>query len=182
MRNPWSLIVAVALAGSPLGCDKKQDKPAETPTTPAGSATPGEHGSAEPHAEHGSAAAAAPDALPPGNVVQTEMRMLTSILEATVRGIGARDVRAIEHELHRLHAAKEATTAAIKDGSYKLPVNADKVDAFVAMDEAFHEDLGALVSASRANDIPKAADALGAIMRSCEGCHATFRAPVAPTP
>jgi len=104
------------------------------------------------------------------------MRMLTSILEATVRAIGARDVRPIEHELHRLHAAKEATTAALRDGSYKLPMNPEQVDAFVAMDEAFHQHLGALVSASRANDIPRAADALGAIVRSCEGCHAMFRA------
>jgi cytochrome c556 len=116
------------------------------------------------------------DALPPGNVVQTEMRMLTQILEATVRGIGARDVRPIEQMLHKLHAAKEATTAAATGGSYKLPKNADSLAGFIAMDEAFHRHLGALVKASRANDVPRAADALGAIVRSCEGCHAVYRA------
>ncbi len=144
-----------------LGCDPKQ--PATTATS--GSA----HGSAVP--------AEIPPPSAPGNPVQIEMRMLTTILEATVRAIGARDVRPIEHELHRLHAAKEATTAALRDGSYKLPRNPEQVDAFVAMDEAFHEHLGTLVSASRANDIPRTADALGMIVRSCEGCHAIFRAP-----
>jgi len=113
--------------------------------------------------------------LAPGNVVQTEMRLMTSILEATVRAIGARDVRGLDHELHRLHAAKEATTAAVRDGSYKLPKNPDQVAAFEAMDEAFHKDLAALVYASRDNDVPRAAEALGAIMRGCEGCHTTFR-------
>jgi cytochrome c556 len=117
----------------------------------------------------------APAEPPPGNVIQTEMRLMTSILEATVRGIGARDVRAIAPELHRLHAAKEATTAALRDGSYTLPRQPDQVDAFLAMDDAFHDHLGALVRASRANDVPAAAEALGSIMRGCEGCHATFR-------
>lgn len=115
------------------------------------------------------------DAPAPGNVVQTEMRMLTQILEATVRGIGARDVRPVEHMLHDLHAAKDATTAAVKAGTYKLPANADNIAGFTAMDEAFHVHLGSLVMASRANDVAKAADALGAIMRGCEGCHAAFR-------
>lgn len=152
--STWMLILAMAL----VGCSRDE------PAAPKGS------GAAEP-------ATAAPPLPPPGNAVQTEMRMLTSTLEATVRAIGARDVRPIEQELHKLHAAKEATTAAIRDGSYKLPKNPGQVDAFVAMDEAFHEHLGALVMASRANDVPRAADALGAIVRGCEGCHATFRLP-----
>lgn len=116
------------------------------------------------------------DAQPaPTNPVQVEMRLMTQILEVTVRAIGARDVRPIEHELHRLHAAKEATSAAVTSGAYKLPKNADNVAGFTAMDEAFHEDLGALVTASRANDVPGAAEALGAIMRGCQGCHAAYR-------
>jgi cytochrome c556 len=122
------------------------------------------------------AAAAASDAAgPPPNVVQTEMRMLTQILEATVRGIGANDVRGIDEQLHRLHAAKEATSAAVKSGTYKLPKNPEGVAQFEAMDEAFHEHLGSLVRASRANDVPAAADALAQIVRGCPSCHAVFR-------
>ena len=157
------LILAMTLGRTLVGCDGKQ------PASTSGSA----HSSAAPH---GSAES------PPGNPVQIEMRMLTSILEATVRAIGARDVRPIEHALHRLHAAKETTTAALRDGSYKLPKNHDQVRAFVAMDEAFHEHLKTLVSASHANDIPATANALGSIVRDCEGCHVTFRPAPSPTP
>jgi cytochrome c556 len=167
---PTTSMLFLAMLGCTLpGCDRKQ--PASTATS--GSA----HDSAAPRGSAESAPVS-----PPGNAVQTEMRMLTSILEATVRAIGARDVRPIEHELHRLHAAKEATSAALRDGSYKLPKNPEQVDAFVAMDEAFHEHLGALVSASRANDLTRTADALGTIVRACEGCHVLFRAAPAPAP
>lgn len=165
MFKAWILTLGAALAGVHAGCDEKNPDPA-----------PGsKHDDHAAHAPHAAPAAE----LPPGNVVQTEMRMMTSILEGAVRAIGARDVRSIEHELHRLHGAKDATTAAVRDGSYKLPRNADQVDAFLAMDEAFHADLAALVMASRKNDVPAAADALGKIMRGCEGCHATFRESVA---
>lgn len=137
-----------------------------------GSATAHEHAAP---AEPPEPAAPSADAQPPGNVVQTEMRMLTSILEQTVRGIGVGDVRPIEHELHRLHEAKAATDAALKSGAYKLPKNPEGLEGFEAMDEAFHEQLGALVTASRANDVPAAAEALGAIVRGCPACHAAFR-------
>ena len=149
--NEPMLTRTLLLALTLVGCERDQP----TTAAPAGSA-------------HVAAAA--------GNAVQTEMRMLTATLEATVRAIGARDVRPIEHELHRLHAAKEATTAALRDGSYKLPINAAQVDAFVAMDEAFHEHLGALVSASRANDVARAAERWSRIS-GCEGCHVAFRPP-----
>jgi cytochrome c556 len=119
--------------------------------------------------------AASADADVPGNVVQTEMRLMTKILEATVRGIGAGDVSGIDEQLHELHAAKQATEAAVKSGAYRLPKNPEGAAAFTAMDEAFHEHLGALVKASRANDVPGASEALGQIMRGCPGCHAAFR-------
>ncbi len=146
------------------GCKQKAPEcPPQVECPPAGSAT------AAP------ATPAADAAAPPANVVQTEMRMLTQILEATVRGIGAGDVSGIDEQLHGLHAAKEATTAAVKGGTYKLPKNSENVAAFEQMDEAFHGQLVGLVKASRANDVPAAAEALGQIVRSCNGCHAMFR-------
>lgn len=124
------------------------------------------------HAEHGSGASH-PD--PSGNVVQQEMQLLTAALESAVRGIGTGDVRPLEHELHRVHAAKQATEAAIADGSYKPPKNPDALDRFTELDEAFHDELRKLVAASRANDLSATADALGGVLRSCEGCHSEFR-------
>lgn len=169
MHRTASLLVAFALT-STLGCKQRDEARAPAPgsATAQGSSAP--HGATEAHRP-----SEAVDALAPGNPVQNEMRLLTSILQATVGGIGARDVRPIEHELHRLHAAKEATEAALHDGSYRLPKNPDQLAAFAALDEAFHKDLEALVEASHANDVPRAVDALGAILHGCEGCHATFR-------
>jgi cytochrome c556 len=126
-------------------------------------------------------AAATVDAGPPPNVVQTEMRILTDIMETTIRGIGNNDVRGIAEQLHKLHAAKEATGAAVKGGTYKLPKNPDQLATFEQMDEAFHKQLGALVTASSKNDVPAAANALSEIVKGCPGCHATFR-PDAPKP
>jgi len=159
-----ALIVFVA------SCNKNEPAPAKCP----------------PQVECPPAAATAPapsatDAVPPGNAVQTEMRLLTKMLEATVRSIGNGDVRDIAEKIHQLHGAKEATTAAVTSGAYKLPKNSENVAAFTAMDDAFHEHLGALFKASRANDVPAAAEALGQIVRGCDGCHATFRmGPVSP--
>ena len=118
---------------------------------------------------------AMPSPTAPANPVQAEMRTLTEILELTIRSIGTRDVRPIEHELHRLHAAKEATIAAVRRGTYTLPKNRDNVAGFAAMDDAFHADLEELAAASRANDVQAAAEALASLMRGCEGCHAAFR-------
>jgi hypothetical protein len=112
---------------------------------------------------------------PAANPVQHEMRLLSTTLEGAVRAIGSGDVRGIEHDLHRLHSAKEATEAALREGRYRPPKSPDQIERFFVLDEAFHGDLGSLVTASRANDVPAAAEALGAIMRGCHGCHSEFR-------
>lgn len=112
---------------------------------------------------------------PPANAVQREMRLLAEVLGGSVRAIGVGDVRPIEHQLHQLHEAKEATEAALKGGAYKLPKNPQQLEAFEAMDNAFHEQLEILAKASQANDIAGAADALGTLVKACQGCHAMFR-------
>ncbi|MCC6874378.1 MAG: cytochrome c [Sandaracinaceae bacterium] len=134
----------------------------------AGSQEPGEH------AQH----TGADEPLPPGvNPVQAEMRALTDALQATVRGIGAGDVRAVEHDLHRVHAARERTDAALAAGTYRPPVHPERLDRFRELDAAFHADLERLAGASHRNDVPAAADAFGAVMRGCPRCHAEHRDP-----
>jgi len=128
----------------------------------------------EVHAPVGGGATASGPSVP-ANPVQHEMRLLTTALEATVRGIGAGDVRGAEHELHGVHAAKEATEAAIHGGSYRLPKNAQRLDHFRELDETFHHDLEALADASHRNDVTATAQALGVVMRGCQGCHVEFR-------
>lgn len=111
------------------------------------------------------------------NVVQTEMQLLTTVLEHAVRGVGEGDVSHIAQELHQLHEAKEATEAAVKDGSYTLPKNSDQVSTFLTMDEVFHSQLEGMVHASRANDVPAMALAIGRTLNSCSSCHTLFRDP-----
>jgi hypothetical protein len=113
------------------------------------------------------------------NPVQTEMRQLECALERAVIAIGRDDLPSIAHMLHIVHAAKEKTAQAITSGAWK-PAQGD-VTAFVAMDEAFHKHLEALVIASQAKDHAGATAALGRTLGACQGCHAAFR-PVAPPP
>ncbi len=127
------------------------------------------------HSQHAHHAPPAAPSTPPANPVQAEMRLLSATLQSAVRGIGAGDVRSVEHELHRLHAAKETTEAAIRNGSYRLPKNPDRVARFHELDEAFHGGLGGLVQASRRNDVAATAEALGVVLRGCQGCHSEFR-------
>lgn len=107
--------------------------------------------------------------------MQQEMQLLTTALESAVRGIGNRDVRSVEHALHEVHGAKEATAKALADGSYRPPKNPDALDRFAELDEAFHAELVKLVEASRTNDVSATAQALGGVLDRCEGCHAEFR-------
>ena len=127
----------------------------------------------ESHTTHESSAAKVETT--PGNAVQTEMRLLTTALETAVRGIGAGDVRDVEHALHRVHEAKKATEAALESGRYRLPKNADQSAAFHALDETFHAELERLVTASHNNDVAGLSLAVGGALRGCPGCHAQFR-------
>ena len=122
------------------------------------------------HAQHEAAPSAAG-----GNPVQNEMKLLSTALEGAVRRIGQGDVRPVEHDLHRVHAAKEATEKALHGGQYRLPKNPDQVERFHTLDEAFHRDLERLVHASQQNDVDAAAKALGELIQSCQGCHSQFR-------
>ena len=102
---------------------------------------------------------------------------MVTVLENAVRAVGDGDVSHIGHALHALHGAKESTESAVKDGSYVLPRNSDQLAAFLAMDDAFHDLLEAMVAASQANDVPAMALALGETMNGCHSCHALFRDP-----
>lgn len=180
-------LVALGLALAFVGCDHTE----HGTTEPAHDHAASEHAASEhaahdhapapDHAAHDHAAHGAGEGSPPlpdtpdPNPVQAEMRLLTAALEGAVRGIGVGDVRGVQHDLHRVHAAREATEAALHAGSYRPPSHADQLERFVELDEAFHAELEALVAASARNDVPATAEALGRVTSRCEGCHAEFR-------
>jgi len=127
----------------------------------------------KPSDEHGHGHAAPP---PPGtNPVQHEMRLLHDAMRDSVTAIANGDVKSIPESLHRVHAAKEATEAALESGTYKPPKNGDKIARFKELDGSFHRDLEGLVGNAARGDVPGTAIAFGKAMTACEGCHGEFR-------
>jgi cytochrome c556 len=113
---------------------------------------------------------------PKPNPVQLEMRLLEAAMKDSVSAIAAGDVTKLPKQLHQVHMAAGDTGAALKDGSYKPPRNAEKVAEFIALDEAFHKAMIQMVKAARKNDLEKTATHFGGLMQRCHGCHAQFRA------
>lgn len=123
----------------------------------------------------GAAAAAGAAAPEKPNAVQAEMRALTGAMHTVVDAIASNDLSRIPPALHEVHGAREETEKALKAGTYRPPVNGDRLKAFIAEDEAFHDELVKLVKAARANDAAAAARQIAPIMNGCVSCHATYR-------
>jgi hypothetical protein len=138
---------------------------------------------ADPHAGHAAPAApAAParkgatDHVPEGlNAVQNEMLLLNDAMRDAVTAVANDDMQMLPHGFHRVHMARELTVKAIEAGEYKTPRNPDQMEAFLAMDEAFHGELEKLLKASESGDLPATTAQLGAVLQQCTGCHEQFR-------
>jgi hypothetical protein len=115
-------------------------------------------------------------ALSGANAVQTEMRRLECALQHAIVAIGRDDLPSIATWIGVVHEARTETEKALDSGAYKP---AGDVQAFAALDQAFHGDLEKLVEASAAKDHAAVTAALGRALGQCQGCHAVFR-PVAP--
>jgi cytochrome c556 len=161
MANASSIAVAVLLVLPLAACGggSEHHEPAPLSQVP---------GAASPATEAGQAAR-------PANAVQHEMRLLLQALQATVAAIADNDLARIPSLITGIHGAREATEQAIESGSYRPPKNADKLEAFKAMDAAFHDVLVDLVKASQADDLEATTTAFGRVLAGCQGCHATFR-------
>lgn len=136
----------------------------------AGCAHP--HAGTEPsaHAHHQHHAPPPAEGVSP---VQHEMRLLLAAVQQGVEGVALGDVRAVPAAFHQVHAAKEATAAAVRAGAWR-PVQGDLAQ-FEALDEAFHAKLEPLVEASARGDVPATGEALAEVIRQCDGCHRVFR-------
>jgi hypothetical protein len=144
-------VIAAAMALMPVGCDRR--------ATPA------------PVADAGGTEAEAP----PGNAVQNEMRVLHEAMRDAVTAIAQGHLGDVSIALHRVHAAREATEAAVESGAYRLPKGAEHLEEFRALDDAFHAQLEKLEAAAHANDSEATATQLGATLAKCNACHARFR-------
>jgi hypothetical protein len=116
------------------------------------------------------------DELPEGvNVVQNEMQLLTEAMQTTLVLIANDQLEGIPAQIKKVHPAKVLTHKAIKKGVYAPPKNAEKIDEFVALDDAFHDDLRGLLEASKKDDLQMATDKYGDLVQGCTSCHTKFR-------
>lgn len=116
------------------------------------------------------------DEIPEGvNAVQVEMQFLAAGMNNILLHISDANLKAIPDEISRIHPLYDLTHEAIEEGLYTLPHNADQLEEFERVDDAFHDDLRALVAAARADDLPATAEAYGVLVQGCVSCHAQFR-------
>jgi hypothetical protein len=117
------------------------------------------------------------------SALRVEMALLAAAMRITVDGIGTGDLSGVEPALMAVHAAREATEAALQDGTLTAPRAVDPhlpAEHFTELDHQFHELLVELLTASRRQDTPAAIDALGRVLHGCETCHQLYRPTVAP--
>lgn len=117
------------------------------------------------------------EARPPitGNPLRDEMIDLHAAFDTLNAGVILGRTDGIEEAFHAVHARREATAAALAAGTVRPPRNADRLDAFIARDDAFHELVEATVEAARRDDLPTLRSKSAEMMRACVSCHAEFR-------
>lgn len=168
-----TLLLAPLLAMALAACSKP---PPQTAPTPDASVTAPPHEHAEP--TPAPTPATAPDALaPPANAVQNEMRILDAAIRDVLTMIANNELAPIPDRIFSVHGARDATEKAIAEKRYLPPRNDEGIEAFVATDRAFHDDLVRLVKAAKANDLQAATGAFASVVVGCTNCHQRFRFP-----
>lgn len=110
-----------------------------------------------------------------GNPVVHEMRLLNDAMKTIMDAVANNRLEAIVPAIHRVHEARLLTEKAIESGTYRLPKNSDRMEAFIKEDDAFHQELVTLVKAARANDLKGATKQVGTLMNGCTSCHVKYR-------
>lgn len=111
----------------------------------------------------------------PQNPLQVEMRALTAFMQLAIVAVANDTLELIPPAISRLHGTIEDTQEALKAGRMTLPKNAEDVEGFLAMDDAFHDQLVALLQAARDDDVARASMQLSALVMGCNTCHARYR-------
>lgn len=118
------------------------------------------------------------DELPEGvNVVQYEMRLLTAAMQNILQLIADERLDEIPDQIRQVHPVYELTHEALEQQQYRPPVNPDRIDDFVEMDDEFHDDLRGLVGAANDADLEGVTEQYGRLVDGCASCHGEFRFP-----
>jgi hypothetical protein len=130
-----------------------------------------DHDHEHPPSQQQPAASAAPAA----NPVQAEMRALNEVTRDWVTAIANNQLDAIAPGIHKVHAARLVTEAALDKGEYRPPKNGHKLEEFTRTDAQFHDLLVALLTAAKRDDLPGATKQLGVVLEGCTSCHREYR-------
>lgn len=109
------------------------------------------------------------------NPLQVEMRALTAFMQLAIVAVANDQLELIPPAISKLHGTIEDTQEALKAGEMKLPQHPEEVDAFLAMDDAFHEQLVILVRAAKENNLMLATRQLANLSLGCTSCHQRYR-------
>jgi hypothetical protein len=116
------------------------------------------------------------DELPEGvNAVHHEIQLLNTAMHNTLTLIANDQLEAIPGQIKDVHPARQLTQKAIETGQYEPPVNADDMEGFAKMDEAFHEDLRGLLKAAKDDDLEEATTRYRDLVQGCTDCHTKYR-------
>ncbi len=110
-----------------------------------------------------------------GNALKEEMHLLDAAYKNLLDAILLDQPETIEKPFHAVHKAKMKTEKALHGGKIKLPKNGDQLEAFVAMDEAFHDKLVKLLGAARKKDRDAIRESAHEILDGCISCHNRYR-------
>ena len=124
---------------------------------------------------HASGHGHAPLAPVTGNPLRDEMLDLQAAFHTLNEGVILGRTDDVEEAFHKVHARRMATEAALEAGTLRLPRNADKLEAFVERDRAFHTLLESTLKAAAANDQPQLRARSSELMDACVSCHAEYR-------
>lgn len=132
------------------------------------------HEASEAHEmDHGSHVEAPPSLA--GNALRDEMRDLQVAFDTLNQGVVLGRTDGVVEAFHKVHARKQATEAALEAGTVRPPRNADKLEAFVARDQAFHAVIEGAVKAARSNDLPAMRASSAELLDGCVACHTEYR-------
>ena len=118
---------------------------------------------------------AAASTSPASNPVQIEMRALHEGARAWLTAVSFNSLDSIPPTIEKIHAARNATEAALEQGTYKPPRNGERLDDFKRADEAFHAELVAFLGAAKDKDLVRTTHQLGVVLDRCTDCHQKFR-------
>lgn len=111
----------------------------------------------------------------PADAIKDEMKALQAAYDQLGRAAVLGDPAGVADAFHAVHVQKEATEAALASGAARPPRNAERLDAFRARDEAFHDQIEAVVGAAQAGDVLSLRRLHGELRDGCVSCHEEFR-------